>query len=140
MSLKTWKEEFYPVKAEDVKPGLDSIEHSLTKWKGALPENLKRHACRYSFHHIDDDKQAFKFDDFTCALCQNHDCTPKEGFYSDESLITISICPIESYAGIPCCEGTPLSIFCTSENNPQPMIELLQSTKEWYIKNHGISK
>lgn len=52
MSLKSWKEEFYPLKeGEDNTDyfklksvtGFDALQHSLQKWIGFLPENLARH-------------------------------------------------------------------------------------------------
>ena len=47
MSVETWKEEFYPVDATDDEVQEGSIfillDHSILKWTGALPENLKKH-------------------------------------------------------------------------------------------------
>ena len=69
MSLTTWREEFYPFRATEVEPGLPSIEHSLKKWTGALPENLTKHGCRYEYHRIyenDVDTDYINFDSDSC--------------------------------------------------------------------------
>jgi len=44
MSLKTWKEEFYPVEAEDAASNpIEATKHSIQKWKGAMAESLEKH-------------------------------------------------------------------------------------------------
>lgn len=42
MSLKTWKEEFYPVPATSCKKE-DALIHSLNKWRGLLYGSLVKH-------------------------------------------------------------------------------------------------
>ena len=44
MSLTTWKKEFYPVPAKKM-PLRKALEHSILKWRGALPGNLRKHGC-----------------------------------------------------------------------------------------------
>lgn len=39
MSLETWKEEFYPIPADEV-PESQALAHSLRKWEGLRKENL----------------------------------------------------------------------------------------------------
>jgi hypothetical protein len=72
MSLATWIAEFYPVPAGD--PSIDSeiklIEHSLRKWRGALPENTARHQVRYQDHFlIESLDDLFMFGGQNCSLC-----------------------------------------------------------------------
>jgi len=48
MSLQTWKQEFYPITAKCVAENENStieevIQHSLRKWIGLRPKNLKKH-------------------------------------------------------------------------------------------------
>lgn len=71
MSLKTWFKEFYPTPAS--KPDCSPAEHSLRKWIGFLPRNLKKHGCRHNriwlkcgqIGHI-------MLCDYKCALCIEH--------------------------------------------------------------------
>lgn len=42
MSIESWKAEFYPIPANEVKPA-DAAAHSAQKWRGYLPENLAKH-------------------------------------------------------------------------------------------------
>lgn len=79
MSYKTWSEEFYPIFAEDInQKGVSEeelIQHSLTKWKGILPENLKKHGGKlFTATPTDDPRVEFEDRNFylgtdTCSLC-----------------------------------------------------------------------
>lgn len=81
MSIKSWCEEFYQVKAtheEACETDVKAIEHSLVKWRGLLPENLKKHHVRLgvfgnSIEHDDSadiraGSEVF-LDSSSCALC-----------------------------------------------------------------------
>jgi hypothetical protein len=74
MSVESWKEEFYSEPADQVPAGR-AARHSLKKWKGVLPENLKKHNVAYIngrvFDRYRDDEVIFGSD--TCALCQAFD-------------------------------------------------------------------
>lgn len=77
MSMETWKAEFYPVEAI-VATGseLEAAEHSLKKWEGRSPDNLKKHELHLSGIHTITDEDAgedFDFNGNTCALCQYAD-------------------------------------------------------------------
>lgn len=49
MSIKTWKEEFYPVKPRKSMTTKEAIEHSLRKWEGLRKSNLKKHGLEQVF-------------------------------------------------------------------------------------------
>lgn len=136
MSLATWKKEFYPTTAKTAAArtgAVKCIEHSLKKWEGALPENLEKHGLEYEDHVIwnKEKTESMRFDSWTCALCKKYldryDC---------------SGCPIV-IAGNPECDaypleeddngdGVPIDGYRKSENNPQPMIDTLKKTLEFY--------
>jgi len=63
MSLETWKQEFY-TPAEECATTIMALEHGIKKWKGFLPENLKKHEILiYDLHTIKMSKA------ISCALC-----------------------------------------------------------------------
>lgn len=78
MSLQSWKEEFYPVDAEDV-PKEQAVAHSIRKWQGLLPENLAKHGVEWAGEHSDRLREIAETDDrfivgaSTCALCCHYD-------------------------------------------------------------------
>lgn len=79
MSLKTWKEEFYPITAYECEKE-DALNHSLQKWIGMCTKNLKKHECHIDeFGDVEDNYQAehpLSINDESCALCVHHleDC------------------------------------------------------------------
>jgi len=74
MSLSSWKKEFYPVPATKSKSfELQAAEHSLLKWTGLLPKNLKKHELTIDFWgDLQGKTGSFKINASTCALCQRH--------------------------------------------------------------------
>lgn len=131
MSLKTWKEEFYKASAESVSPE-DALGHSLDKWIGLRPENMKRHGVEYDGHVLADstpgatDPLIINFE--SCALCQV--------FMGEEieetALNECSRCPLYIANGYVSCDGctddevdSKYHSF-TSENDPEPMIALIE--------------
>ena len=131
MSLETWKAEFYPIRAKFIEPGLISIDHSLKKWIGALPENLAKHGCRYEDHIImDDENNQLAFNANTCSLCVNYKCNTRirhDGYVYE-------VCPISQMQGYSC--DTPRgdgNTWWDSIDTPEPMIELLEQTNVWYL-------
>ena len=112
MSIQTWKDEFYYIDAKEV-PGC--VPHSLLKWEGLRPENLRKHGV---FHEdnifgglADSDDNYFTVTGInTCSLCKkylDHDC---QG------------CPVGG------CHA-PDSAYQTSlrRKSPEPMIRLLET-------------
>ena len=118
MSFETWKAEFYPVDASYVAEE-KSIQHSLTKWIGLRPENLKRHGLRVQGSNLyEDNIYVFTVDGNTCALCHVY-----LGRNEDDMCAK---CPLYQLLGESCDGGInrPFDIFCSSDN-PEPMIDAL---------------
>lgn len=72
MSLATWKAIFYPEEASAAaeRGELAAVEHSIRKWEGATPENLKAHGLAVDETVLQDDEGfEFNFDSDSCALC-----------------------------------------------------------------------
>jgi hypothetical protein len=68
MSLETWKAEFYAVNAGKV-DAKDAVSHSLQKWTGLRPENLKKHDVLVDGGSVSDSDDVLLVDAATCALC-----------------------------------------------------------------------
>lgn len=90
MSIKTWKKEFYPIKAKKMSM-LQAVKHSLLKWQGTLPSNLKRHGVEYDnadqyLFDLETDEE-FDFDSDSCALCVSS--TARGSFTAN-----CSVCPL----------------------------------------------
>ena len=123
MSLATWKEEFYPVRACDV-PKKDAVAHSLQKWIGLRKKNLDKHGCRLSIgwnaQLIDDiNPGMFAIDNRSCALCHHY-------LDSEDEAGGCAFCPLKKLLGVPCdADGQPYRVFCKT-NDPEPMIAALE--------------
>ncbi|KKN98990.1 hypothetical protein LCGC14_0142350 [marine sediment metagenome] len=85
MSLATWKKEFYRTPADKVSKRY-ALRHSLKKWLGLKPANLKKHDVVLYDGNVmnksdvtddeddcDRDIAYLRIDDSTCALCKTHD-------------------------------------------------------------------
>ena len=95
MSMKTWREEFYPVPAGTARrrSWRWAAKHSLRKWEGLREENLRKHDVRYSPEDnavVDADGARLKLDDKTCALCRK----VQEAEEADLSVNGCGICPL----------------------------------------------
>lgn len=114
MSIKSWKKEFYPIKANEC-PKSEAEEHSLQKWKGLEKKNLKKHKVWLDGSYLFDDEETFMFTEKNCALCFHH--------YNNHC----TTCPLAvSLGNIPCyCENMPYGILCY-DVNPKPMIKVLK--------------
>lgn len=137
MSITTWKEEFYPVPASSV-PKEMSARHSLKKWQGLLPENMKRHKVKrvvggWMPDSAIEDKDGWKFEfcGATCALCENYQIDTYSNPDDDD---ICRKCPLFKVLGRACDNSTedkpsPWHAF-SHKNNPKPMIEALTKTAE----------
>lgn len=125
MSLKTWKEEFYPIDAEYVSEE-DAVEHSLRKWIGLRKENLDKHRISTGWTGISDGDEDVYIDSSTCALCQR--------YFDDEAVNECASCPLFDLLGKRCDNGddSPFVIWGEYEN-PEPMIAAL----EQLVKHNG---
>ena len=132
MSINSWKKEFYsiPAESECLDTDLKRIDHSLQKWVGLLPENLKKHGINKILHssRIEDSKgDTFLIDSESCALCFEY------LFPSNKSCHR---CPLYLVNESTCCDQSkeidsfsPYGEFSWKEN-PKPMIQLLIETRE----------
>lgn len=130
MSLKTWMEEFYPIEAHDVAANpyvpevefnIDLVNHSLTKWTGLKPENIKKHNLEYGDYWILEQgtlSPRFYVDSESCALCAAYDDCKN--------------CPLQHQLPPDLQEER---FGCEHEfqqyrdhHDPEPMINLLQTT------------
>jgi hypothetical protein len=122
MSLESWKEDFYPVEANDVPPGKPSIEHSLVKWVGLREENLNKHNIIFD----DDDGNiggdgdgSLSISGESCALCCNYLADGCRG------------CPLFISLGGRVCDDSgkakdsPFGRYF-EEHTPEPMIQALE--------------
>ena len=118
MSLASWKEEFYPVRASNC-PREQALEHSILKWTGLLPENLEKHGVVKSSYYIEtpDKAEDLLIDESSCALCQHHyHCRSEE-----------DPCPIVLVTGTTCDSHYDRFIY---RNQVTPMLDLLRQVKE----------
>ena len=143
MSLQTWMDEFYPTPAQKFPTELEAVEHSLRKWKGLTRENLEKHGVIHRGWNIrDDNGTILKIDSSTCALCQQH-IIDKEYFANCDKCIlkkvNVSKFDGEHYG---CDSAMPEKDFTTyyefiKNNNPQPMIELLEKAKAYLCQQNS---
>lgn len=141
MSLKTWKEEFYPTPADKFRSPdsgislgrltkadkLEAAQHSLQKWRGLRQPALARHKVRLmdldavagtSYAAAIEDIRThaiFSIMDDTCSLCVLH-----RGMCWR--------CPLNKQtSGCGTNHNEPYGIFCW-DNDPEPMIAALEAT------------
>lgn len=147
MTLKSWLKEFYPTRADEFKVlqlspknKLAATEHSLQKWRGLTPENLKKHGVAVNdVREVVDaadcagsmsggfDEHYLGVDSHSCSLCQ---LTEGE----------CSRCPIvemrQYRCDIPTIEPkdrqSEWNAFMTT-TDPLPMIALLEKTREYLL-------
>lgn len=120
MSIETWKKEFYPVSATSRMSKKAAIEHSIKKWEGLLPENLKKHNVVINgYGDIHDDEVNFEISDQSCALCQKYwvECCIK--------------CPLYEKLGFACGKGEIEAgdgwVSYMEEGSPELMLKNLRS-------------
>lgn len=131
MSLGSWKDEFYPVDADEV-PESDALAHSLKKWRGMTDEHLVAHSvwANYTEGHLTDDGEDFDGDVFmildeTCALCFH---------FQHGGKIRCEKCPLRVASGHPCdFVEEPYSVW-RSSGDPKPMIAALEAAAKLEAK------
>lgn len=131
MSRETWEKEFYPVSADNAGrwTWLRAAEHSLQKWRGALPGSLKRHGL---------DAPPEMFTSKTCALCERSRLPIDEYQWAS---VRCGLCPLaivradEGSDYVSCDhkrddeEQSPFHIYVLPEysaGDPRPMIKWLE--------------
>lgn len=125
MSLLSWKAEFYEQPASEFRDRTDRAccVHSLTKWRGLLPENLKKHEVVVFKGVLSEEPSKLPnlgIDGYSCALCVKRYSTHKGCI----------ACPIYKAAGFS-CEGIWRSFVHQPEPNVPKMISLLETTLAW---------
>lgn len=120
MSIKTWKKEFYPKSATSRMSKKAAIEHSIKKWEGLLPDNLKKHDVIFDrYGNVHDYEIKFEISDQSCALCQKymHKCCAK--------------CPLYEKLGFECGKGEIEAgdgwVSYMEEGSPELMLKNLRS-------------
>lgn len=148
MSLATWKAEFYPIEADEVAIK-DAIDHSLQKWLGLLPENLKKHNVTIldkCVQDLDDDRYDPDYivvGSESCSLCHHYHTDDPTDEDEDGDEVYCELCPLYKVRGNVACDAeraeeanSPWHHFGRNEykNNqeydPKPMIFWLQKAKE----------
>lgn len=137
MSLDSWKEEFYPVEADDpsIKTNLQAVQHSIRKWEGLGDDNLRKHGVgRGNFGNVFDGDRSFGIDGSTCALCVRHLDTAHE----------CRACPLaRARGGVRCdCNRrnediSPFAAWVESriDHSPAPMLGWLYRAERSLIKD-----
>ncbi len=151
MSVKTWKDEFYPTPADSTTPE-EAIAHSLQKWIGLRRENLEKHKVKIlEYAVVGEGRQHFEviqpkdkveINSDTCALCHH--------FHDDEDVLVdeeqdewshCTRCPLYKARDNRACDqcrgdedDSPWGEFGHRFNrwgaNPEPMIYWLEQTLE----------
>lgn len=119
MSLESWKKEFYPVNASEIKSKIEAIKHSILKWRGLQKSNLEKHKLYINdYIIIDNNSNSLFIDDTSCALCN---------LYLKKS--NCENCPLYIYLGHRCdyTTNSPYYRFYM-HGNPKPMIKALKET------------
>lgn len=122
MSLQSWKEEFYKKEPKKKMSKKEAVFHSLTKWNGLLPKNMKKHELIIGgFGICDSDGNTLYIGSGSCSLCVkyrnlNYE-NPEDG---------CSSCPIVATTGKTCFSGNDSAwMQWIDYDNPQKMIDLL---------------
>lgn len=131
MSLKSWMKKFYAVPAElATDSDKKALEHSIRKWTGLLPENLKKHGVYLQARIVKEigstpGGESLYINSDTCALCIKYLVTsPKFNDSCDG-------CPLYEQLGFKQCDrfGQPFRHF-HNYDDPVPMIEALKAALE----------
>lgn len=147
MSMKTWKEKFYPVEAEvAAKDGvLAAVDHSIKKWEGLTQENLKAHGVRQQLHVITTlgnpmanikSPNNFSVNGRTCALCV---------LFATQGKWECDGCPLYEVRGAKCfkdgVDRSPYRAFCEEyPGRAEPMIEALKAARELVLRTANVEQ
>jgi hypothetical protein len=132
MSLESWKEEFYPVSANNLVANLKSfmseneintklMYYSLLKWRnGTTKEALRKHDVIYENGIIKDkENKILSFASDSCAFCKKY--------------CGCSGCPIFNFLGHSCdtlSSKYGLNFYVEAKSNPKFMVNLLTKVKK----------
>ncbi len=129
MSIKSWKQEFYPITAEQAarKGDLAAIDHAYLKFRGTFPSNLKRHGCEKWKCRVLFDDLEFCFGHTTCALCVRN-----TGPAFD--MPDCYRCPLFVSGGIECSQDESAYREWEESNDPRPMLKALRAARKLVLK------
>ena len=102
MSIETWRKEFYPKPANEVKDVMAALRHSELKWWGLLLEDLKKHNIVHHVAYLEEDNGTdldgpdFDIDCSTCALCQICRCPINHEEATERPKCPLGNCDAES--------------------------------------------
>lgn len=142
MSLHPWKEEFYPVPADDpsIKTNLQAVQHSLQKWRGLRPDVLVAYGVMVTPRgHLQADTTYLGIDSDSCALCIRHDDGRRPG--------ACQTCPLSrERSGKRCDErrrdellSSPWRLW-VADHNPEDMIRWLEKAEATLLKDQQRGK
>jgi hypothetical protein len=142
MTVQTWIDEFYPKPVTRTTPD-EAAQHSLTKWQGLTPKNLKKHNVRTDdFGHVvgiatDDREDSLVINGSTCALCEHflniddEGCEPcllykaRGGVACDEERDDEEVAPWYAFR------------YHDAPSNPDPMIFWLKKAIEYQTESNA---
>lgn len=144
MSISSWKEEFYPVPADEVGEE-GALEHSLRKWIGLRRENLRKHDVSLGAVRIAGYDGGLTIDGTSCALCAH--------YYSRHGRRCEMRCPLVDVNDGYSCDGSLVwedddkkhesdehdhYTHMRKRGDPEPMINLLEKAirnkEAWEIR------
>lgn len=105
-----WKREFYPTDVTTPRTQISATRHSIQKWKGATPENLKKYGLS---------SPPIAFDSRACALCELYQ-GPDEGDDCTHCPLFIARSGVRCDEKMPGEERSPYSEYC-DKRNIEPM-------------------
>lgn len=140
MSIATWKQEFYKTPADQC-PEEYAVDHSLQKWIGLRPENLKKHGLIWEkktwyFRAIDSKLDcSFMLSQYSCALCHHF-----VRLTLNETRLDCKRCPLFIVRGLACNirrigEADNPYDHMNTTGDPEPMIKWLVLADEYYLEN-----
>lgn len=136
MSFKTWLKEFYPivVNKKNLKDfsDVEIVEHSLTKWKGALPKNVEKHKVFFLDNSIISADDQFFFTTDSCSMCFKYYVHTADGSSCDN-------CPLVLSGGVSCNDVDSEYRNVYKTDDPKGMVKALQKALR-YVKNLEKSK
>lgn len=134
MSKESFLAEFYPIPADEATSSwLEATNHSIRKWKGLLPNNLKKHnqqtGTKEHERHIVSTiyGRTLSYGTSTCALCLL-------AFKRQEGQQDYcENCPLFLLYGIECGERNSAYTESRLSKNPQLMINALYATQRFLL-------
>lgn len=133
MSLSTWKDEFYHRAPLKRMTALEAADHSLLKWEGLLPENLKKHKLVLKKDltvYCKEEDQNFYFDSDNCSLCVKYMRKERTITWLDRC----TPCPLVKSGTASCLTEGPFN-YAMDHNKPQLMIDALRNTVVWILEH-----